>query len=194
MHTGETANGAFPAEAVRTMAAIVANAETGIDFASQLSFIRYWVTRGGTHELSLPESVLVSAASMAVGYHEDTTPEMLRRKAAKPHLTSLIVCMSEAGAAARLISKYRPPCPVVVLSTSEQLLRLCNAVFGQIPLWVPSLDLSAEQAAKVAADLVASRLGVSVDGCNVVVAKGLQGGNADKEPVRCMAVLLGNVL
>jgi hypothetical protein len=38
---GETANGSFPDTAVRTMAAIVANAEMGVDYYSQYNFIRY---------------------------------------------------------------------------------------------------------------------------------------------------------
>ena len=41
MLSGESANGDFPDVAVSTMAAIVANAETGVDFYSQYSFIRY---------------------------------------------------------------------------------------------------------------------------------------------------------
>ena len=40
MLSGETANGAFPETAVETMASIVANAEMGIDYTSQYSFIR----------------------------------------------------------------------------------------------------------------------------------------------------------
>ncbi len=40
MLSGESANGDFPAIAVSTMAAIVANAETGVDYYSQYSFIR----------------------------------------------------------------------------------------------------------------------------------------------------------
>ncbi len=37
---GESANGAFPVETVSTMAAIVSNAEPGVDYYSQYSFIR----------------------------------------------------------------------------------------------------------------------------------------------------------
>lgn len=37
---GESANGKFSDTAVRTMAAIVANAEVGVDYYSQFNFIR----------------------------------------------------------------------------------------------------------------------------------------------------------
>ena len=40
MLSGETANGSFPAVAVETMASIVANAEMGVEYQSQFSFIR----------------------------------------------------------------------------------------------------------------------------------------------------------
>ena len=42
---GESANGDFSAIAVATMAAIVANAEVGVDYYSQHSFIRWVASR-----------------------------------------------------------------------------------------------------------------------------------------------------
>lgn len=39
-YAGETANGKFFDTAVATMAAIVANAEVGVDYYSQVNFIR----------------------------------------------------------------------------------------------------------------------------------------------------------
>ncbi len=40
------------------------------------------------------------------------------------------------GYSAGLIGKYRPPCPVMVVSTEEQVLRQCGICFGQLPLKV----------------------------------------------------------
>ena len=51
MLSGETANGTFPDTAVSTMAAIVANAETGVDYYSQYSFIRCSFMEGGRYTL-----------------------------------------------------------------------------------------------------------------------------------------------
>ena len=39
-----------------------------------------------------------------------------------------------AGLAAGLIAKYRPPCPIVVVSTDEQVLRQCGIAYGMLPL------------------------------------------------------------
>ena len=46
MLSGESANGEFPAIAVETMASIVANAEMGVDYQSQFSFIRWGCEAG----------------------------------------------------------------------------------------------------------------------------------------------------
>ena len=50
MLSGESANGAFPAVAVGTMASIVANAEMGVDYTSQYSFIRSVINCPGSCE------------------------------------------------------------------------------------------------------------------------------------------------
>ncbi|GFH12675.1 pyruvate kinase [Haematococcus lacustris] len=87
MLSGETANGDFPDVAVSTMAAIVANAETGVDYYSGHLFIRFWATKGGSLAMSSAESILSSAAAMTVGFHEDTTPEILKPRRDNPNST-----------------------------------------------------------------------------------------------------------
>ncbi|KAF5842973.1 pyruvate kinase [Dunaliella salina] len=134
MLSGETANGEFADTAVATMAAIVSTAEIGVDYYSQLSFIRYWATKYSPSAMSSSECILSSTASMAVGFHEDDTPELLRLKRAKQNRSLLIVCLTNTGEAAAKIAKYRPPCPVVVVSTEESVLRGCSVSFGLIAL------------------------------------------------------------
>jgi pyruvate kinase len=74
---------------------------------------------------------------MAVGFNEDTTPEMLRQHKASRHvLEGLVVCLSASGAAASLIAKYRPPCPTVIISSDDQVLRQASLVFGHVPVKV----------------------------------------------------------
>ncbi|KAL6747633.1 pyruvate kinase [Haematococcus lacustris] len=186
MLSGETANGDFPDVAVSTMAAIVANAETGVDYYSGHLFIRFWATKGGSLAMSSAESILSSAAAMTVGFHEDTTPEILKPRRDNPNSTldMLIVCLSDNGLAPHLVAKYRPPCPTVVLSMDEQVLRQASVVFGLIPLKVDSLALTDQQAAEWAAEKVVKLLGQSsAVGCKIVVARGKAGGSADMDPV-----------
>jgi hypothetical protein len=46
----------------------------------------------------------------------------------------LAVVLTENGSAARLVAKYRPPCPVVVVSPNATTLRSLSATFGLYPL------------------------------------------------------------
>jgi pyruvate kinase len=153
MLSGETANGKFPAKACATMSDITANAEVslsscaccdthqrmcvnrpgpqsrraainrvqgGVDYYKQFNFIRYWSTNHITKPLSHMESMMCSAASMAVLYNEDTTP-FVRKKRLKN--AACVVCLTESGDAARLVTKYRPPAMVFAASTNAQTVR-----------------------------------------------------------------------
>jgi pyruvate kinase len=80
------------------------------------------------------EAILASASKMAVAFTENTTPESLQKLARS--IAPIIVVMTQTGHAAALISKYRPPCPIVVASNDEQVLRQCNALFAHRPLKV----------------------------------------------------------
>ena len=97
MLSGETANGEFPDTAVSTMAAIVANAETGVDYYSQFNFIRYWATKGNVVAMQTAEAILSSAVSMAIGFHEDTTPEVLKSKTGRRDALNFIACVTKTG-------------------------------------------------------------------------------------------------
>ncbi len=55
--------------------------------------------------MSGPEAVLSSATAMAVGFNEDTTPEILKKGISKHLLEGLIVCLTKTGAAAGIVAK-----------------------------------------------------------------------------------------
>ena len=114
--------------------------------------------------------------------------------------------MSGDGTAARAMSKYQPPCPVLVVTPSEHVARHTSAYFGQYPMLVPDLTSvkyaedrfsPAIQQAK-AMRLMKEWQGMkrtpsSLDlskqpkpssrGGNVIVVAGPEGGDADKCPV-----------
>jgi hypothetical protein len=46
---------------------------------------------------------------------------------------ALQVVLSGSGTAARLISKYRPPCPIVAVSDNDQVLRGLAGYYGIVP-------------------------------------------------------------
>ncbi|GLC61308.1 hypothetical protein PLESTB_001741900 [Pleodorina starrii] len=184
MLSGESANGDFPDTAVRTMAAIVANAEVGVDYYSQYSFIRYWATKGNERAMEPDECMLSSAASMAVGFSEDTTPEAFKR-ASRVSAVTLIVVITESGRAANLVSKYRPPCLVIVASANAQVLRQASVSFSQVPLRLDSLDIESEDLAERALAKVRS-LGLmspTTHDVRMIVTRGRHTGSADSDPI-----------
>ena len=185
MLSGETANGAFPAKAVATMAAIVQNAELAKTSAASVSFLRDFTQR--------PFTTLESAAASAAAGAIDCAAE-------------LIIVISSSGVAARAMSKYSPPCPILVVTADESVARHTGAYFGQYPMLVPDLTsekyavdrfspaVSQAKAMKLMKEWQGmKRTPSSLDlskqpapaakGGNVIVVAGPDGGCADNNPV-----------
>ncbi len=100
MLSNETAAGMYPVEAVRTMASLALEAESGLREYGHLQHI----LPGRTHEVT--EAVSQAAITMA------------------NHLSAAaIVALTESGRTARSISKYRPRCPILGVSRSERVVR-----------------------------------------------------------------------
>jgi len=110
MLSGETANGAFPEDAVKTMAAICANAELVNNYYATYSFIRDFTPKPFS-----PEESISSSAAKAI----------IDCKA------SLCIVITLDGVKSKLVSKYRPCVPVVVLTPSEFVAKQTNSQFGQ---------------------------------------------------------------
>jgi len=164
MLSGETANGANPAVAVATMAAISANAELAHTSQAAISFIRDHTQR--------PFTTLESAAASAAGGALDCDAE-------------LIVVVTGAGAASRAMSKYRPSCPVLVVTADEAVGRQTGAIFAQFPMVVDDLSPGKFAWDKESPAIVkAKEMGLySGNGSNIVVLAGPGGGDADKCPL-----------
>lgn len=92
----------------------------GVDYYKQINFIRYWSTKHSTQPLSAMESLMCSAASMAVVYNEDTTPGSRKFRLRN---AACIICLTESGYPAQLIAKYRPPAVIFCVSDNEQTVR-----------------------------------------------------------------------
>lgn len=110
MLSGETAAGAYPVEAVKTMALIAENTENNIDYKGRFAIRR-----------SNPEGSIAEAIAHATV----TTAHDLD--------ASAIITVSLGGQTARLISKYRPCCPIVSCTMSEVVCRQMNMSWGVIP-------------------------------------------------------------
>lgn len=111
MLSGETAAGAYPVEAVKTMALIAETTENNIDYKGQFA-----ARRTETN----------SSVAEAIAHATVTTAHDLNARA--------IITVSLCGQTARLISKYRPSCPIVGCTMSEIVCRQMNMSWGVLPV------------------------------------------------------------
>ena len=111
MLSGETAAGAYPLEAVATMARIAMKAESAVDYAAKLA---------NTTE---PARVnITNAISMAAC----ATAAELK--------TAAITTVTKSGFTARMISRYRPACPLIASTSDETVWRQMNLIWGCKPM------------------------------------------------------------
>ena len=163
MLSGETANGAFPAKAVATMAAIVSNAELGIDYWEQYNFLH----RGnaGTHTITTLEASLGNVALSAVEYSADKDGDGVIDATEG----TAVVVLTEDGVAADFITKYRPPCPVFVATNNQSVMNHTNTRFGQIPVWIGGEGEGNIAGALRASSIVAKEKDIPFHGNRVIV-------------------------
>ena len=109
MLSGETAIGAFPVEAVRTMSALALRAEESFRDYGHLQNIR-----------SEPTHVVTEAVSQAA-------ITMSRHLGA-----AAVITLTESGFTSRAISKYRPDCPILAVTASQRVMRKLALNWGVI--------------------------------------------------------------
>eukprot|EP00899_Mesostigma_viride_P024158 jgi/Mesvir1/4927/Mv25062-RA.1 len=188
MLSGETANGEHPVKAVATMAAIVRNAELGVDYNSQVNFIRFWNNRGVGKVLEALESACSNVSRISIDLGEDVNASGTWDS------NTVALILSDTGRAPNLVAKYRPPIPVIVASSNPWVLRQANVRFGQIPFRVDSLASAADVIAKLVREGVPalSSKSVNKERLRLIVMHGPDGvgGSADESPI--MRVMLPN--
>jgi len=150
MLSGETAKGAYPIQAVQTMADICREAEANINHQATFNMIR-------EHIKGNIVSVVEAIASSAVRATFDLNATM-------------IICLTETGHTARLVAKYRPRAPIVTVTSNEQTARQCLVSRGLFPLLVGSMVGSDSLINRVL--IAAQRLGMCKVGDMVVVTSG----------------------
>lgn len=121
MLSGETAAGKYPVEAVKTMAKIAEMTEEHIDYRDFLNTKK--ITYGG--------SITDSIAHATV-----TTAHDLNAKA--------IITASKTGGTARMISKFRPQCPIISCTTTEKVCRQMNLSWGVCPAVIKTMNSTDE--------------------------------------------------
>ena len=113
MLSGETAAGAYPVEALKTMSAIAERTE-------QENHARFVPLTENTGKISVSDATAHAACLTA-----------------KDVNAAAIVTVSESGNTARLLSKYRPEQPIIACVMKEQVQRQLALSWGITPLMMP---------------------------------------------------------
>ena len=150
MLSGETAVGKYPLESVRTMVRIAQEAE-----------------RGGLEGLARPRPPLGPVTSIADAVSHATCATACDLAAAA------IITPTISGHTARIISKYRPPCPIIAVTPSPGVQRKLALYWGVRPLLSRRTDSTDETIA--GAVRAAQEHGLVKQGDVVVITAGAAG-------------------
>jgi pyruvate kinase len=148
MLSGETAAGAHPVEAVRTMARIIEAAESTAERVRPVA----------------PETgqILGRVVAKAATQIADDVDAVA------------VVVFSLSGASVQLVSKFRPSQPILGLTPDERALRRFALMWGTIGTIVPTEDRSLDLMRS--AESVCTDLGIGAPGDRVVIVAGVPGG------------------
>lgn len=113
MLSGETAAGAYPVEAVRTMVRIAERTEQDVDYRKRFFH----------HDRKANPDI-----TDAICHATCTTAHDLNAKA--------IVTVTKSGRSARMVSGYRPASDIIGCATSEKVCRQINLAWGVTPILI----------------------------------------------------------
>ena len=114
MLSGETAQGAFPVEAVETMARIALRTERALEYRKILEHF---------------EPAAHISVTDAISYATCRSAQELDAAA--------IISATQSGHTARMVSKYKPKAPIIAVTPSEKVASALSLTWGVYPLLCP---------------------------------------------------------
>lgn len=162
MLSGESANGKYPVESVRTMATIDKNAQTLLKEYGRLNSANF--------ERTNKTEVVASAVKDATNSME----------------IKLVVALTESGSTARAISKYRPDADILAITFDEKIQKSLMINWGVIPV-VTDKPSSTDDMFDVA-EKVALESGLVESGDNIVIVAGVPVGTGGTNTMRIRTV------
>ncbi len=148
MLSGETAAGSYPVAAVETMSRIAERTEAGIDYLKRFSEIK---TGAYTN------------ITTAISHATVMTAHDLGAKA--------VVTVTESGWTARMVSRFRPNCPIIAGTSHERVWRQMNLSWGVVPVHIEEKQDTTELFD--AAVSAAKKSGAVAAGDTVVITAGV---------------------
>ncbi|EDO15053.1 hypothetical protein Kpol_367p8 [Vanderwaltozyma polyspora DSM 70294] len=171
MLSGETAKGNYPINAVTTMAETALIAELAIAYLPNYDDLRNCTPK--------PTSTTETVAASAVA-------AVFEQKA------KAIIVLSTSGTTARLVSKYRPDCPIILVTRNPRAARFSHLYRGVFPFvfekaegsdWTQDVDERLKFGMQKAKDM-----GVLADGDAVVTVQGFKSGEGHSNTMRVTIV------
>ncbi|MCX7794039.1 MAG: pyruvate kinase [Thermodesulfovibrionales bacterium] len=144
MLSGETAVGRYPVEAVRMMKKIIIHTEASMEIEKTIP----------AYEYGFPEAIAHAACSVS-----------------KDINIKYIVAFTKTGFTARLLSKFRPPVPVIALTPYERVLRRMSIYHGVMPMLMRRLNSTDELINEVEKSL--TKQGLLIKGDTIVITGSL---------------------
>ena len=155
MLSGESANGDYPYEAVKTMNDINLRTEEQMDQRNTLALQRFEDYSGSNVTEAVGESVVRAAEELGV---------------------KTIITATNSGYTARMISKYRPSADIVALTFDEKVQRSLTVQWGVYPVLTNRPSSTDDMFDK--ATEVAKETGLVEDGDLVIIVAGVPVGES----------------
>lgn len=118
MLSGETASGAYPVEAVRTMAKIAERTELDIDYKRRM-------TRRTVDDKNVDVTTAISHSACTIS--EDIGADA-------------IITVTISGFTAGRLSRYKPTCPIIACTTRSRVACQMNLLFDVYPVMIHEED------------------------------------------------------
>ena len=116
MLSGETANGRYPVDSISMMARIAQHTEGSQEYSD-----------GASHLHSKTKNITHAISHAACTTAKDTN-------------AACIVAVTDSGFSANMVARFRPTCPILALTISEQVCRQLNLTWGCKPMLADSIS------------------------------------------------------
>lgn len=148
MLSGESANGKYPVEAAKTMARIAQAAEEKLNYDAILN------SKKEQHVQNVPNAISLATCTTAAELN-----------------ASAIITATQSGHSARMVSKYRPACPIIAVTPNPKVARSLALNWGVLPISAPKMHSTDELIEKSVA--ISLNSGFVEKGDLVVIAAGI---------------------
>lgn len=148
MLSGETANGKYPVETVITMSKIAERAEKALNYEEKLK------KRRRNHVPNVPNAISLATCNTAMDLN-----------------ASAIITATQSGHTAKIVSNYRPECPIIAVTPYWNVARKLALHWGVFPI-VADKMISTDELIEKSVD-IAQNTGYVKNGDVVVIAAGI---------------------